>query len=701
MHSLVGAERVEPSSFELVGHEMHSMPSGMIQNTPAAKYPNERPAVSEVVGTLILVGVVLVGVAVGGTLLLSQPTPTEVPHFDAIISNQSETIHILHKGGDPLATGEYKILVDGTDRTSSFMNDGDDPWSVGETLSYTSLTMPQMVVIVFTGDGTGRSLIVMGSELHPVVKVPSQPPNPPSVDWYSSPGFGNTTTSFQFTDASTSRHITSYTWDFGDGTIEDTQSPAHTFPCNTGDSCLYSISHSATDSGGTDYAATTWLNRSGWVAVYKDPAPTAIFTQDRTVGVVGCFPVNFDATQTGAIKVDSWSWDFGDFTPPSTDEDPFHTYTTPGTYTVTLTATNFTLGQATVTSGELIHAIAPAWYNCGWLYRKNITLNGTAVPADLSNFPVLISYTDSDLSARALGNGNDILFTDAGGTNLLPYEIESYSNGILAAWVKVNPLTSGTNTTIYMYYGNSGASSLQDPQGVWDTNFKGVWHHTENFLDSTSNNNDGTNGGSSNAVSAKIAGARQYDGSNDYVDVGSGGTIDQIWSGGGTFSAWIYPTGLGGNSEGRIVDKTNAASLTYGWYLSMNAGNTLRFKRAYYTTSSKVGSWTTPAITMNAWNYVVVTYTDGTSNDPNIYINGDLVSETEDTTPSGSQRSDASYNLRFGNRAGGTNRAFNGIIDEIRASKTIRSPNWILAEYRNQASPALFHYTMTQETQAG
>lgn len=35
----------------------------------------------------------------------------------------------------------------------------------------------------------------------------------------------------------------------------------------------------------------------------------------------------------------SWLWDFGDLT-TSTDQDPLHTYTTPGTYTVTLTASN-------------------------------------------------------------------------------------------------------------------------------------------------------------------------------------------------------------------------------------------------------------------------------------------------------------------------------------------------------------------------
>jgi PKD repeat protein len=284
----------------------------MIQNLPGTRRESRETGVSEVVGTLILVGVVLVGVAFAGTLLLSQPPPTKVPHFNAIISNQSNTIYILHKGGDALVLGEYRILVDGEDRTSSFVNNGDEPWSVGKTLSHTSATMPRKVAIVFTGPGNGASAVIMGSELQPVLTVPLHPPDPPSVDWSSSPAFGNATLSFQFTDISTGKNITSYQWDFNDANTSATQSPAHVFPCNTGDSCAYSINHAATDSDGTDWEATSWLNRSAALTVYKNLTPTITFTQDRTSGPVGLLSVNFLATSYGGIRVDSWSWDFGD-----------------------------------------------------------------------------------------------------------------------------------------------------------------------------------------------------------------------------------------------------------------------------------------------------------------------------------------------------------------------------------------------------
>ena len=55
--------------------------------------------------------------------------------------------------------------------------------------------------------------------------------------------------------------------------------------------------------------------------------------------------VQFTSQATGGLyEVISWEWDFGDGNPINTDENPTHTYTTPGIYTVTLTIT--TIGGA-------------------------------------------------------------------------------------------------------------------------------------------------------------------------------------------------------------------------------------------------------------------------------------------------------------------------------------------------------------------
>ena len=64
--------------------------------------------------------------------------------------------------------------------------------------------------------------------------------------------------------------------------------------------------------------------------------PTADFTANVTSGTAP-LAVRFTDTSTGEIT--AWSWDFGDGN-TSSERDPVHTYTTPGTYTVALTVSN-------------------------------------------------------------------------------------------------------------------------------------------------------------------------------------------------------------------------------------------------------------------------------------------------------------------------------------------------------------------------
>ena len=51
------------------------------------------------------------------------------------------------------------------------------------------------------------------------------------------------------------------------------------------------------------------------------------------------------------------------------------------------------------------------WYNDSWEFRKNITLSlntATGVSSDLTDFPVLISFTDTDLIQTNESQGRDL-----------------------------------------------------------------------------------------------------------------------------------------------------------------------------------------------------------------------------------------------------------------------------------------------------
>jgi len=131
-------------------------------------------------------------------------------------------------------------------------------------------------------------------------------------------------------------------------------------------------------------------------------------------------------------------------------------------------------------------AAAQSWSN-GYVFRRAITIDHTKVPnTDQSNFPVLISGTYSYLATAPNGgdvtslSGYDIIFTsDAAGTTVLPDERESYNyfTGAVLFWVKAPTLSHTTDTVIYMFYGNGSITTDQsNKMGVWDANYKGVWH---------------------------------------------------------------------------------------------------------------------------------------------------------------------------------------------------------------------------------
>lgn len=66
------------------------------------------------------------------------------------------------------------------------------------------------------------------------------------------------------------------------------------------------------------------------------------------------------------------------------------------------------------------------WYSSSWNYRKTITIDSTKVAANLTDFPILINTTDTDLRDDAQEDGDDILFTSSDGTTKLSHEIEKF-----------------------------------------------------------------------------------------------------------------------------------------------------------------------------------------------------------------------------------------------------------------------------------
>jgi PKD repeat protein len=128
-----------------------------------------------------------------------------------------------------------------------------------------------------------------------------------------------------FTNTTTGTEPITYTWNFGDSSpVSTAENPTHTFAA-TGD---YTVTLTATNETGSD--------------VYSDVvsvglAPTAAFTHPLTASINEL--VQFTDQSQGTPPL-SYEWDFGDGSAEATEQNPTHSYTQTGTFTVTLTVTN-------------------------------------------------------------------------------------------------------------------------------------------------------------------------------------------------------------------------------------------------------------------------------------------------------------------------------------------------------------------------
>lgn len=150
----------------------------------------------------------------------------------------------------------------------------------------------------------------------------------------------------QFTDESTGL-ITSWAWDFGDGTASTEQNPVHTYK-RTG---KYTVTLTVRDSVMSDSATSFVLagsTRAGYSSVTPPPEVTQVILRETDLPPVSYFqmvpksgdaPLTVWCTDASRRGPDSWHWDFGDGI-TSAEENPTHIYTEPGTYTITLTVAN-------------------------------------------------------------------------------------------------------------------------------------------------------------------------------------------------------------------------------------------------------------------------------------------------------------------------------------------------------------------------
>ena len=180
------------------------------------------------------------------------------------------------------------------------------------------------------------------SEYIKVNAVPLSPPpaaTPPIADFSGKPTSGEAPLTVSFTDLSINTP-TSWNWSFGDDSLENAteQNPVHTFV----DPGNYTVSLNATNEDGSDTQT-----RSKYITVNPAVAPPSLPLAAPPVAdffampTSGKAPLTVTFTDLSTETPTFWNWSFGDNSlENATEQNPVHTYADPGTYTISLNATN-------------------------------------------------------------------------------------------------------------------------------------------------------------------------------------------------------------------------------------------------------------------------------------------------------------------------------------------------------------------------
>ncbi|MFC1742201.1 DUF2341 domain-containing protein, partial [Nanoarchaeota archaeon] len=329
----------------------------------------------------------------------------------------------------------------------------------------------------------------------------------------------------------------------------------------------------------------------------------------------------------------------------------------------------------------------PTWWNSAWSKRKEINLTNAGSTA-LTDFPAYLNVSkesamQSDYDDLRFFNGS----CGAAGVELA-YEIENYNSTKADVWLRIPTLSTG-NTTICMYYGNSGAGYGENVTGVWDDNYHVVLHLNETSgdrYDSTRYGNNGTNSGVTHESVGVVDGADYFN--SDTLIIPNADT-NLHFPLNITVETWFKTS----QSIGAMVMK-HQESNTGDWFLATQSGAPDKLKWSVRNGTADWNSVVTPdAISDNEWHMGVGTFDNVTMR---LYLDGVEVN----STASQGEISNVEQQITIGDEASEL-WPYIGYLDEIRISNITRSAGWVNQSYQFIANQSSFVDFGSEEPYSG
>ena len=154
----------------------------------------------------------------------------------------------------------------------------------------------------------------------------------------------------------TNRIITSYVWDFGDGTTGSGVVVTHSWP----NAQPYAVRLTVTNDTNTSSSATSVITVAVPLGAPANTTPTAAFTNlpnPATVGQAVALNASQSSTAADGVPIVNYFWSFGDGTPNVGTSSPTtsHSYAAAGQFNITLTVLDAKGRSGTLIRGMTIN----------------------------------------------------------------------------------------------------------------------------------------------------------------------------------------------------------------------------------------------------------------------------------------------------------------------------------------------------------
>jgi len=333
--------------------------------------------------------------------------------------------------------------------------------------------------------------------------------------------------------------------------------------------------------------------------------------------------------------------------------------------------------------------------------HMKIRFGGYTRGETLTNFPALVIFgshiANFDYTQFVSNNGYDLRFVNADNTQILNYEIETWSgtNGVNSyVWVQV-PELEFTTDHIWAYWGNAATAgtpaSYTTNGSTWSEGYVGVWHmgeevaggapNTDAYKDSSGNNYHGDDYVTATSQVGVANGGQEFDGTDDGIDCGDieVGAWTEM-----TVSAFVkVATGATASANHRIVVKSESGS-PEGFLLFYNSVDSWVFQALDGVSwrRGQVADATVNAFTDDAWHYLAGRMKVGSA--ISLYMDGRYYQQGE-VFSAGSLDDSQSQEVVIGADShvgvGSFLDPWDGNIDEVRLSNVERSISWLWASW--------------------